>query len=125
VLLKINVPIFQGGQTSGETDEARSIYRQSILQAQQLARQVQTDVMKAHTTLKTSVGKSDNLGRAYDKARSSYQGLVSEYRLGLVNNLEVLQAQNVMQQTKHDYDRAVLDSKLNALTLNVVLGEPL
>jgi hypothetical protein len=45
--------------------------------------------------------------------------------LGLVNNLEVLQAQNVMQQTKHDYDRAVLDSKLNALTLNVVLGEPL
>ncbi len=55
--------------------------------------------------------------------KESYQIHVREYRLGLVNNLDVLQAQNTMQDIKHNLDRALLDAKLSYIDVGLSMGE--
>jgi hypothetical protein len=41
----------------------------------------------------------------------------------LVTNLDVLQAQNIMQSVKHDLDRSSLEIKVNYLKLKLAMGE--
>jgi outer membrane protein TolC len=59
------------------------------------------------------------LDDAQQKSRRSYDMLTREYRLGLVNNLDVLQAMNDLQNVKRDFDVAQLQSKLNLLNLRL------
>ena len=60
---------------------------------------------------------------AFKKAEESYRLQTKEYRLGLVNNLEVLESMNAMEEAKRNFDRAVLKTKLDLLRLKAASEE--
>jgi outer membrane protein len=123
VIFNVDVPIFQGGGVHSASVEAVSRHREAELNLTRLRRSVQSEVRNALTDLKTSLEQAERLESAYDKAHESYQLHVKEYRLGLVNNLEVLASQNAMQATRHDRDQAVLDSRVHAVNFKLAVGD--
>ena len=57
------------------------------------------------------------LEMATDAARKNYEAQQRDYRLGLVTNLDVLQALTVFQENQRALDRARNTAKLNYLKL--------
>lgn len=123
ISLNIDAPIFQGGRIRAMDKEAKSQLRQAELQLSRVVRLAESEIKQAHAALTSSIRETEALEDAYDKARKSYQAQVREYRMGLVNNLDVLQAMNAMQDIKAKYDTAYLQTKLNVFKLRVVTEE--
>ncbi len=125
VLFNVDVPLFQGGEVVSLSREASSLLRQAELDLERLTRQVGSEIRQARVNLNSAISQSKILEVAFDKSRQSYQLQVREYRLGLVNNLDVLQAMNTMQAAKERLDQAQLQSKLNWLRLQIALEQKL
>jgi outer membrane protein len=123
LLFSVDVPLFQGGSAFAGASEAKSRYREAELNLSRLRRSVRSDVRTAFNLFQTSVSETKSLAAAYQKAKESYELQVREYRLGLVNNLEVLQAQNIMQDVKHDWDRTALETKVNYVNYLLSMGD--
>ncbi len=123
LLFNINLPLFSGGLVNANVKEARSIYEQARLDVERLTRQIKSDVKSVHLTLESSLRQSDFLHDAYLKAKKSYEIQVKEYRLGLVNNLEVLSALNTMEQTKQQWDGIQVGTKLNEINLRITVED--
>ncbi len=119
----VDVPIFQGGSVRALDLEARSRLKQAELDLARLMRLAESEIKQAHAALFSSINESNALEDAYLKAKRSYTAQVKEYRLGLVNNLDVLQALNSMQEMKARYDTSRLQAKLNLFKLRVVTEE--
>lgn len=123
VLLNLDVPLFQGGTVSAQTKEALARYREAQQLFKQSLRAALGEVRQIHAALQSSTQEVKMLEEASQKAKRSYELQVKEYRLGLVDNLEVLQALNAMQQTKKSYDQTVTQNKLNYIQLQVAIEE--
>lgn len=123
VVFTLDVPIFQGGGVKALSDEARSRYRQAQFELNRLMRWAESEIRQVQATLDSSIREAELLKDAQQKSLRSYRSLAEEYRLGLVNNLDVLQAMNIMLNAKASYHTAVLQSKLNSLKLKAVTEE--
>jgi outer membrane protein len=101
----LTLPLFQGGTVNSATQEA--IYRrkeQELLLAQG-KRSAESEIRLAYERVKSGREQFSSLENAVRLAERNYQRQVSDYRLGLVNNLEVIQAMNTFQETKRSLDQ--------------------
>ncbi|MEW6042014.1 MAG: TolC family protein, partial [Elusimicrobiota bacterium] len=92
LLLALDIPIFQAGVARSQIVEANSQLASSRHQLELLRRQSENEISNAYHSLKSSIEQTKILKNAYDAAKKSYELQVNEYRLGLVNNLDVLQS---------------------------------
>ncbi|MBL8023765.1 MAG: TolC family protein [Elusimicrobia bacterium] len=122
VMLNLNVPLFQGGTVKARVNEARSILTQAQLTLEQAERSVQSDVKKAYAAWTSSLDEAPPLAEAYRTAQKSYEAQRREYRLGLVTNLDVLNAMNLMQAAKRALDDASVESQRRQVALGVATG---
>lgn len=118
VVLDVDVPISHGGETAAAVREALSAYRQAGFVLQQMERQVTTAVRKTHGELSAALKEAQSMDAAAASARQSYDSLRKEYRLGLVTNLDVLQALDFLRTQQNARDTA----RLNAKRLFIQLG---
>ncbi|MCG3203628.1 MAG: hypothetical protein KCHDKBKB_00299 [Elusimicrobia bacterium] len=123
VAFNLDVPFFQGGGVKALSEEALSRLNQSELNLERQTRVVETEIGQAFATLQSSIEETAALEEAYKKAKRSYDSQVKEYRYGLLNNLEVLQAMNSMLNLKVQYDTAVLQAKLDHFKLKAVIED--
>jgi outer membrane protein len=119
VILALDVPLYQGGQVKANVALAASEWHQAQLGLDLLKRQVATDIKQARVALLASIEEVKNREKAFRAAKRSYELQVREYRLGLVNNLDVIAALNTLQTSKTDFDDSVNLGKLNVLKLKV------
>ncbi len=117
--LNLAVPLYQGGFVNARAREAESQYRQSRLRYEDVSRRAETDVRKAHENWTAAVEEIAVLEEAYNAAKKSHDAQSKEYRLGLVTNLEVIQALNVLQASKKDWDDARFEAKRQYVALLV------
>ena len=122
VMLNLDVPLFQGGTVKARVKDARSGLQQAQLDLEYLERQIQSDVKKAYEAWTASLDESQSLGEAYQAAKKSYDAQRREYRLGLVTNLDVLNAMNLMQTAKRAWDDAGVESQRRYVALVVATG---
>jgi outer membrane protein TolC len=115
----LDMPIFQGGAARAFNLEARSLFRQAERSLARLTRLTESDVRTAHAELTSSIEQARLYEDAYQRSRRSYDLLLKDYRLGLANNLDVLQTMNALQTVKRDFDLARLQSKLDLLNLRL------
>ncbi len=121
--LALDMPLFQGGR-----DQAQLRQDLSLLRAQRIAldfeeRQAETDVRTAHAALAASIEQFGFLKEANDKAEAAYQSLVKEYRLGLVNNLDVLAGLGTLLTAKSAYTQTAVQVRQNRALLLVTLEQ--
>lgn len=121
VRLDLRVPIYQGGTVSANVDGAKAAVRQSELMLQELERRVEHDVRRTRSDLASAVAEARAQEAAADAAQKSYDTLREEYKLGLVTNLDVLQALDLLEAQKSARDAARLKAKRLSLDLAVAV----
>lgn len=121
IVLSLEVPFYQGGAVAANVREAASALRQSVFTLEDLERYVSYSVRKMYGELAGAIQQEASLREASRAARQSYDALKKEYGLGLVTNLDVLQALDLLQEQQSAYDNARLKTKRLFVQLNVAV----
>jgi outer membrane protein len=117
VQLALTVPIYAGGQIQSKVREALSQSTQAELSESQVRRQAEQEIRSAYQTVVNDRSQLDALEKATDAAQKNYEAQHSDYRYGLVTNLDVLQALTGYQENQRALDRARFAAKLDYLRL--------
>ena len=125
VLLKVDVPIFQGGEAVGASREASAHARQAQLHFDRVQREARLDIQNAYARWHAATTKLAALEKALAAAEDSYRLQVEDYRHSLVNNLEVLQALQTLQDARRDVIHAGYEAKRRYWQLQIAVGETL
>ena len=117
VQLALTVPLYAGGSVQSRVREAQSQGTQAELGVSQVQRQAEQEIRSLHQSVVLDRSQLTALEMATDAARKNYEAQQRDYRLGLVTNLDVLQALAVFQDNQRALDRARYTAKLNWLRL--------
>jgi outer membrane protein TolC len=122
VELEIDVPVFDGGVTRARERIARSQLRQSRLAESATLRAVVQDVESILARVATDAALLATFETNAALARENVGLLIEEYANGVATNLEVLTAQNVLQNAQLDVERQRLLNRLDEVELSIALG---
>ena len=117
VQLALTVPIYAGGGVQSRVREALSQNTQAELSLNQMRRQAEQEIRSIHQNVIFDRSQLDALQKATDAAQKNYSAQQRDYRLGLVTNLDVLQAQANFQENQRALYRVRYNIKLNYLRL--------
>ena len=123
ILFNVEIPIFQGGSNLAALRKSASEFKEAELGLNHATREIKSEIKRSYISFQSSLQQSKTLEEALKKSEESYKLQIQEYRLGLVNNLEVLQALNTMQETRRNLDRTITEVKLNYLVLKISVEE--
>jgi outer membrane protein TolC len=123
LIFSLDLPLFEGGANVARVKTARSNLRTAELNLSAAVRQAQTEIKQAHILYQAATAQTGYLQSAAQNAKESYELQVKEYRYGLVNNLEVLEAMRFMIQNHQDLENALLDSQLRLIELKTATEE--
>jgi outer membrane protein len=115
--IALTVPIYAGGLLQSKVSEAVSQSTQAELSTSQVRRQAEQEIRSVYQSVVFDRSQLDALEKATESARKNYEAQRRDYRLGLVTNLDVLQALTEFQQNQQALDRARFTTKLDYLTL--------
>lgn len=124
-LFTLDVPLFQGFRTKARVKQARSDMLLSELELRRLQRQVRQEVDSSVRDLQYAISQSKFFAEAVDLGERNYKVQQQEYRLGLINNLEVLQVLNTLQSLRVKKLQSDAAVKLNEIRMRVAMGESL
>jgi len=122
VQLSMTIPLYAGGSVKSKIREAVSQRMQAELALSETRRQAAQEIRSAHSAVVFDLAQRDALENSTNAADKSYQAQLRDYRLGLVTNLDVLQALTALQQNRRALDRVRLSTKLDFLKLQAVSG---
>ena len=122
--LNVDVPLFEGGRTRGQNKEAESLLRQAEIRLQRARRTALHDIRDAYTQYDGTVARVKALTKALEATEESYQLEEQEYRLSLVNNLEVLAALQTLQDARRDLINLLYEAHRAYWKLRTAAGEP-
>lgn len=123
VALKINVPIFDGGETVGLSNEYLAKERESELTFRRTKRKAPYDIRDAYVRLATALAVYKALRKEYRTAKLNYHLQKKDYLFSLVNNLDVLAAIQTLSNSERDYIHALYEAKRQYWGLRVAVGE--
>ena len=121
--LGAELPIFTGGIAIAKLKEAKSIRRQAELNLTKTARFAEQDIIDSYQSWESSKNEVDAYQKALVSAEENYKTVNNEYRLNLVTILDVITSLKSLQSARDDYERSVLQSKLNRIRLGVSVNE--
>jgi len=113
----LTVPIYAGGLLQSQVSEAVSLQTQAELSLSQIRRQAEQEIRSVHQSAVYDQSQLEALEKATEAARKNYEAQQHDYRLGLVTNLDVLQALTTYQENQRALDRARFTAKSDYLTL--------
>ncbi|MGA2775815.1 MAG: TolC family protein [Candidatus Omnitrophota bacterium] len=122
-LLLVNVPIFEGTTTYGQVKEANSVAKQSGLLYSRLGRIALQDIHDAYVNMQISIFRKKTLGKALGSAELSYHLQSQDYKLNVVNNLDVLTAIQNLEDVRRSYIHTSYESKRFYWQLLAAAGE--
>lgn len=109
--LFLTFPFYQGGIEKDKRRELEAFLLQNDLKTKKIKQTVLNNLATYELSIKTASKRANRLTEAYQKAKNSYQIYQEEYRLGLVSNLDVLQALSNLLDTKLSLDQALIDQQ--------------
>ena len=122
-LLAVNVPIFEGTTVYGQVKEANALAKQSGLLYSRLGRIAIENIYDAYINMQISVARKKILGKALKSAELSYHLQIQDYKLNVVNNLDVITAIQNLQDVRRSYIHTSYESKRFYWQLLAAAGE--
>src|SRR5207249_2942002 len=110
---------FTGRITQAQVQQARSQQIQAELALARLRRDAQRQVRTAHADLGSSIAQTQAYQKAVELADRNLRLQQREYRLGLINNLELLQSMTDLQQLRQKWLRAKAAAKFDDVLLKI------
>jgi outer membrane protein len=117
VQLALTVPIYTGGSVQSRVREAQSQREQAELATTRARRLADQEIRSFYQTVVLDRARLDALEKATDAAKRNYETQRRDYRLGLVTNLDVLQALSTHLENQQALDRVRYNVKLNYMRL--------
>lgn len=122
ISLRLDVPIYSGGATSGRSRQAYAQYTQ----AQELYNSTQRNVIQntraLHLSVETDVASVQARKQAIVSNQSALEATQSGYEVGTRNLVEVLLAQRNLYQARRNYSDALYDYVIDTIKLREVAG---
>lgn len=122
VLLRMDVPIFDGGRVEARAQERRSELAQRRILNGKALRSAESDVRRYWTALESAKLRVKQLERSVDTAGKNYESQVADYQNGVVTNLDVLAAIRGRQEARRRLLQARVNEKLEMIRLRVAAG---
>lgn len=121
--LQVNVPVFELGKTMGDIKGAVSTRESKRLLWQQSRRLAQLDIKNAYQDLQAMREVEKVLKEAAEASNENYQLISKDYRVNLVNNLEVLDALRRLEDIQIRYNETYYHLKKSYWKFRVALGD--
>ncbi len=122
VNIKLDVPIFSGGATTGRSRQAYAQYNQSQELYNSTQRNVIQNTRALHLSVETDVAAVQARKQAIVSNQSALEATQSGYEVGTRNLVEVLLAQRNLYQARRDYSNALYDYVIDTIKLREVAG---
>jgi outer membrane protein len=123
VQLLISVPIFDGLGVYADLKTARVNRVRAELAESQAHRDAEREVRALHHQLEASQRQLLSLERARTQSGINFEEVTREYRLGLVTNLEVVQALSQYKESERAWDRLRYGIETDLIRLKVASGQ--
>ena len=120
--VSLSLPILNGGILSSKVSEANSVKMQAELALTKAKRAAVQEIQSLYAILQADLEQLKSLSEARDLNETNFKQQSREYRNGLVNNLEVLQALTSFEESKRSLDRARFQTKIDFLKLETAAG---
>jgi len=121
--LLATLPLYAGGVLQSKVREAQSVRAQEDLALARARRAAREEVASLHATLEADIAQVAELARAAEVSERNYVETTRDYRLGLNNNLDVLQALTAYQESHRSLDRARYSARMDRTRLEAAIGE--
>lgn len=121
----LTMPIYSGGSDSAAINEAVAKKYEVSLRRDYEKRRLYSDVRATHTALEQGLSQLNGFEEAVKLNRRNYDELNREYGLGLVTNLDVINALNQYVQSQRDLNRVRVGNYKDSAKLKALTGEVL
>ncbi|MBF0363636.1 MAG: TolC family protein [Oligoflexia bacterium] len=120
--VNLTMPLFDGMVTKSDVAEASDKLKEKKLILSQNKRQAEMEIRVAYDKIKSGHSQLQAIEEAIKAADKAYKEQLKDYRNGLANNLDVLQAQNTLLDTKKNYQRTKYQILMSYAELQVASG---
>lgn len=120
--IRLDVPIFAGGATSGRSRQAYAQFTEAQERYNSTQRNVIQSTRALHLTVETDVASVQARKQAIVSNQSALEATQSGYEVGTRNLVEVLLAQRNLYQARRDYSNALYDYVIDTIKLREVAG---
>lgn len=123
ILLSLDVPIFDAGQTLGDVKEAWSTRKSAEYALSRARRTAELEIRNAHEDLTAARRATTAYNAAHEASKTNFEILEDEYRHNLVNNLDVLDALRRFEDEERRWHEARFDEKRAYWKFRSAIGE--
>jgi outer membrane protein TolC len=119
----LRIPIWQGGRTEGETQEADAALGQRRAELEDVRGRIEADVRDAFLDLKTAANQLDVARNNQTVARETLGLTRQRFEAGIADAVEVTQAQESVVSADLDYITSVFAHNLSKVALARAIGK--
>lgn len=117
-----DLPLFDG-TIEPRVSQQKAVLRASELNLEELRRTTDREVRTAYLNFNTSISEYARLKETEEFAGENYAAQMSDYQLGRVTNLDVLDALQRLHAARRDSVGASTDARINLVRLHVAAGQ--
>jgi len=121
--VQVDIPIYSGGKTAHQIDEAKANMGSSDARLEQVKRQVHAEVLQAIADVRTSEAKITNAEFQLRQAKDALSRAQLKYDNGLITTLELLDAQIALQRSELLNLQSLYNCVLAQYNLKRAIGE--
>jgi outer membrane protein len=122
IMLRLNVPLYRGGQTSSKVRTAHINLNEAMHRLQNTLRSVMRETRKSYRTVMTSLKRISALKQAVLSAETALSTIKKGYKIGTRTNADVLDAQREVYKVHRDYSADKYNYTINYILLKNLTG---
>jgi outer membrane protein len=123
--VQLQVPLFEGFQVHYKKEEAEADFRASGSQIEDTRNMIISQVQQAMSDVQTSLNKIATTKVQLDQAQEAKSIAETQYAIGVISNLELLDAQTMLTQAQFIYLKAQYDYVISRYALDRAIGQRL
>jgi outer membrane protein TolC len=118
----VNVPLWQGGRLGSDIAQAQAVLAQRQAELEDTRGQIEADVRQVYLDLEAAAGQVEVARKNLQVAQETLEMTRARMEAGVINTLEVLQAQQTVSGAQLDLIDSVFTHNLAKLSLARALG---
>jgi outer membrane protein TolC len=113
----LSIPLWQGGKTAGDVAQAESVLAQRRAELEDTRGQVEAEVRQAYLDLEAATGQVEVARKNRQIAQEALEMTRARMEAGVINTVEVVQAQQTLASAQLDLINSVFAHNLAKLSL--------
>lgn len=121
-VLRLDFPFFEGGLRRAEVSQARARLRQVEYNISDLKERIALDVESAYLNYQTTSGVLESNRAKHRYALDNFNAVSKQFEFGLVDSLDVIDANTLLSTTERELANAEYDRQLSIMRLRHAIG---